>query len=386
MNTKYKSLFEPFQLNDGIELKNRIVLAPMTHFSSNTDATVSDAELEYYARRTAGVGLAVTAVAYVTKGGIGFQNQFGATGAEFTEGLRKLATTLKSNGAKAVLQIFHAGRLSPPELVNGDVAAPSAIATDRTNDGSEAPAPRELTAQEIDDIIVDFGKATANAIEAGFDGVEIHGANGYLVQQFFSPHANRREDKWGGSLEKRLTFPLAVVDEVQRAVKEHAKGPFIVGYRFSPEEPETPGITMADTLTLIDALAEKNLSYLHVSLMEYASTPRRGVDDKRSRLEIIQERVGAKVPVIGVGAVNTPDDAVNVLNTGVPLVALGRELIVDPDWVEKVESGRESEIDYSLTKHDQDRLVVPDPLWNSIMTMTGWFPVKDAEKSSTLTK
>lgn len=381
MNPKYKALFEPFTLNDGIELKNRIVLAPMTHSSSNPDETISDAELEYYASRTTGVGLAITAVGHVTPGGKGFANQFRVVGDEFTPGLTRLSETLKKNGAKSVLQIFHAGRQSPPELVNGDVTAPSAVASVR-NDGNEGVVPRELTAQEIDDIIKDFGKATANAIAAGFDGVEIHGANGYLIQQFFSPHSNRREDKWGGDVHGRLAFPLAVVDEVQRVVKEQAKGPFIVGYRFSPEEPETPGITMADTLVLIDALAEKNLSYLHVSLMDYNSVPRRGVDDTRSRLTIIQERVGNKVPVIGVGSVKTPDDAVAALETGAPLVALGRQLIVEPAWVEKVESGRENEIMYTISKNDQQALTLPDPLWNMVINVPGWFPIVEAEESA----
>ncbi|MFD1888143.1 NADH-dependent flavin oxidoreductase [Paenibacillus wenxiniae] len=379
MNSKYQALFQPFTLNDGIELKNRLVLAPMTHSSSNPDETVSDAELEYYASRTAGVGMAITAVAHVTPNGKGFANQFRAVGEQFTPGLTRLADTLKKNGSKAVLQIFHAGRLSPPELVDGDVVAPSAVPSER-GDGGQGPTPRELTDQEIQNIIKDFGTATANAIAAGFDGVEIHGANGYLIQQFFSPHSNRREDKWGGDVNARLAFPLAVVDEVQRVVKEQAKGPFIVGYRFSPEEPETPGITMADTLVLIDALAEKNLSYLHVSLMEYNSVPRRGVDDTRSRLTIIQERVGNKVPVIGVGSVKTPDDAAAVLETGAPLVALGRQLIVDPNWVEKVQSGRENEILYTLSKNDQKSLILPDPLWNMVINIPGWFPVVEAQE------
>ncbi|WP_411349870.1 NADH-dependent flavin oxidoreductase [Paenibacillus sp. WLX2291] len=381
MNPKYNALFEPFTLNDGIELKNRIVLAPMTHSSSNPDETISDAELEYYASRTGGVGLAITAVGHVTPGGKGFADQFRVVGDEFLPGLTRLAETLKKNGAKAVLQIFHAGSQSPAELVNGDVTAPSSVPSTRF-DGQEGAAPRELTAQEIDDIIADFGKATANAIAAGFDGVEIHGANGYLIQQFFSPHSNRREDKWGGDVHGRLAFPLAVVDEVQRVVKEQAKGPFIVGYRFSPEEPETPGITMAETLVLIDALAEKNLSYLHVSLMEYDSVPRRGVDDTRSRLAIIQERVGNKVPVIGVGSVKTPEDALAALETGAPLVAIGRQLIVEPAWVEKVESGREQEIAYTISKGDQQALTLPDPLWNMVINIPGWFPVVEAEEST----
>lgn len=372
-NAKFAKLFEQVELHDGIKLQNRIVLAPMTHSSSNPDLSVSDAELTYYERRTGKLGLAITAVAHVMPGGIGFQNQFAAFGEENLPGLTKLAASLKKGGAKAVLQIFHAGIQGPRALVpNGDVVGSSAI---ELKDGSQS---RELTNEEIESIVTDFGSATKLAIRAGFDGVEIHGANGYLIQQFFSGWSNRRQDKWGGSVEARLTFPLAVVDEVQRAAAEGTKEPFIVGYRFSPEEPEEEGLTMDHTFALIKALNDKNLSYLHVSLMEYASKPRRGGDLNRTRLEQIVE-AAAGTPVIGVGSVHTPEQAVEAIELGAAMVALGRELIVEPDWVEKVESGREADIAVSLTSADQERLVVPDQLWGMIMGLPGWFPVVEAE-------
>ncbi|PLS09442.1 NADH-dependent flavin oxidoreductase [Neobacillus cucumis] len=371
MNSKYAPFFESFTFPSGVEVKNRIVMAPMTNFSSNPDGTVTDAEVKYYARRSGGVGMVVTACTYVTANGKGFQGEFGGDRDELIPSLQQLASGIKEQGAKAVLQIFHGGRECPPELVpNGEIVSASAV----PSEGKGKTVPRELTDQEIEAIIRDFGETTRRAIEAGYDGVEIHGANGYLIQQFFSPHSNRREDRWGGSIEKRLTFPLAVVDEVKKAVAEHAKGPFIIGYRFSPEEPETPGITMADTLVLIDALAGKNLDYLHVSLQEFWSKPRRGVEDSRARIEIIQERVGDKVPIIGVGSLYTADDVLKAIHTGVPFIAMGRELIIDPDWVQKVKEGREDEIITKIDKSKQQQLVVPDPLWQAIIHSPGWFP------------
>src|SRR5213080_1807179 len=322
-NSKYLPLIEPYTLPNGVKLKNRIVMAPMTNFSSNPDGTVTDAEVKYYSRRSSGVGMVITACTYVTENGKGFHGEFGGDRDELIPSLRQLASAIKEQGAKAVLQIFHGGRQIPPELVpNGEVVSASAVPVE----GEGKPVPRALTETEVESIIRDFGETTRRAIEAGFDGVELHGANGYLIQQFFSPHSNRREDQWGGSLEKRLAFPLAVVDEVKKVVAEHAKESFVVGYRFSPEEPETPGITMADTLTLVDALADKNLDYLHVSLQNFWSTPRRGIQDTRSRIEIIQERVGDRVPVIGVGSIYTADDALKAMQAGIPLIALGREL------------------------------------------------------------
>jgi len=371
MNSKYTPLFQSFTFPSGVEVKNRIVMAPMTNFSSNPDGTVTDAEVKYYARRSAGVGMVVTACTYVTANGKGFQGEFGGDRDELIPSLKQIATGIKEQGAKALLQIFHGGRQCPPELVpNGETVSASAVPAE----GHGKPVPKELTDQEIESIIHDFGETTRRAIEAGYDGVEIHGANGYLIQQFFSPHSNRRDDRWGGSIEKRLTFPLAVVEEVKRAAAEHAKGPFMIGYRFSPEEAETPGITMADTLILIDALAEKNLDYLHVSLQEFWSKPRRGVEDSRARIEIIQERVGDKVPVIGVGSLYSADDALKAIESGVPFIALGRELIIDPDWVQKIKEGREAEIVTKMDKSKQQELVVPDPLWQAIIHSPGWFP------------
>ncbi|ULT54644.1 NADH-dependent flavin oxidoreductase [Neobacillus drentensis] len=371
MNSKYAPLFESFTFPSGVEVKNRIVMAPMTNFSSNPDGTVTDAEVNYYARRSEGVGMVVTACTYVTANGKGFQGEFGGDSDELIPSLQQLATGIKEQGAKAVLQIFHGGRQCPPELVpNGEIVSASPVPVE----GKGKPVPKELTDQEIEAIIHDFGETTRRAIEAGYDGVEIHGANGYLIQQFFSPHTNRRDDRWGGSIEKRLTFPLAVVDEVKKVAAEHAKGSFIIGYRFSPEEPETPGITMAETFVLIDALAEKNLDYLHVSLQEFWSKPRRGVEDTRSRIEIIQERVGDKVPVFGVGSLYTADDVLKAFQSGVPFIAMGRELIIDPDWVQKVKEGREAEIETKIDKSKQQELVVPDPLWQAIIHSPGWFP------------
>ncbi|MFJ7974336.1 NADH-dependent flavin oxidoreductase [Peribacillus sp. NPDC096379] len=376
MNPKYETLFQPITLRSGILLDNRIIMAPMTNFSSNQDGTVSDEEIAYYSRRSNGVGMVVTACAYVTANGKGFQGEFGSDRDDLIPSLRRLASAIKEQGAKAVLQIFHGGRMCPPDLVpDGEIVSASAVPAEQGVVSDQIP--RALTEIEIQSIIRDFGESTRRAIEAGFDGVELHGANGYLIQQFFSPHSNRREDQYGGSFEKRLTFPIAVVDEVKKVVAKHAKEPFLVGYRFSPEEPETPGITMADTLALVDVLASKELDYLHVSLGEFWSSPRRGVEDSRSRLEIIQERVGKRVPVIGVGSIYTAEDALKAIQSGVSMIAIGRGLIIDPDWVEKVKQGRESEIETKLKKDAQSRLIVPDPLWQVIVNTPGWFPIED---------
>ncbi|WP_410512780.1 NADH-dependent flavin oxidoreductase [Paenibacillus sp. BR2-3] len=295
---------------------------------------VSEQEEAYYIRRSQGVGMVITACVYVNEGGKGFHGEFGADRDELLPSLRKLAEAIKGQGAKAILQIFHGGRQCPPVLLpDGQTVSASAV-------------PAELP------------------------------ANTYLIQQFFSPHSNIRDDCWGGSLEKRLTFPLAVVDAVKHAVSEHADSSLLVGYRFSPEEPETPGITMAETFALIDALKEKDLDYLHVSLQDFWALPRRGTEDPRPRIEQILDRVAGKVPVIGVGSLYSADDALKALETGIALVALGRPLLIDPDWVQKVEQGNEEEIQTELDPSAQSDLVIPDPLWGALIHTPGWLPIK----------
>lgn len=268
MKEIYKPLFEPFTLKNGVHLKNRIVMPPMTTFSANSDDTASDAELAYYAARSNGPGMVITACAYIQANGKGFEGQFAADRDTMIPSLRSVASSIKEKGAKAVLQLYHGGRLAVPHLIpNGETVSASSVAPllDRGFYSIDA-TPRSLSDEEVTQLIQAFGEATRRAIEAGFDGVELHGASGYIIQQFFSPHSNTRTDRWGGNVEKRLSFPLAVIAEVKSVVTKYAKSPFIIGYRLSPEEPEMPGITMTETFTLLDALAEAEVDYIHMAL------------------------------------------------------------------------------------------------------------------------
>ena len=167
------------------------MIAPMTHFSSQENGEVSEQELAYYKERSGGVGAFITACGYVNIDGKGFPGQFSIADDNTIPGLKKLAEAIQSNGTKAILQIYHGGRQSPPELLP---AKQSISASGISAEQEGAAVPREMTEIEINNTINAFGEATRRAIEAGFDGVEIHGANTYLLQQFFSPHSNRRMD------------------------------------------------------------------------------------------------------------------------------------------------------------------------------------------------
>ncbi|MFF2447942.1 NADH-dependent flavin oxidoreductase [Neobacillus sp. NPDC058068] len=372
MKQKYEAAFKPFTFRSGVEIKNRITMAPMTNTAAHENGEVSDEEVAYYQERAGGVGAVITACTYVTRNGKGFPGEFGADSDSLIPSLRRVATAIQEKGSKAILQIFHGGRMCPPEeLLDRQPIAPSAVSAER----GDAVVPREMTADEIDEIIKAFGEATRRAIEAGYDGVEIHGANTYLIQQFFSPHSNRRTDKCGGTLEKRMSFPLAVVDAVKKAVSDHATKPFIIGYRLSPEERENPGITMEDTLQLVDKLADQDLDYLHISVGGFWNGSIRDDNDQTSRVVMIHERVGDRVPVMGVGMLRTPDEVMKAFETGVPLIALGRELIMEPQWVQKVHAGEEDKIRTTLSKKDQKELAISDKMWEYYTGIPGWLPI-----------
>ncbi|MBN2237281.1 MAG: NADH-dependent flavin oxidoreductase [Bacteroidales bacterium] len=371
--SKYK-LLEPFVFPvSGIKINNRIVLAPMTTYSGNEDGTVSDQEIAYYKRRNRSAGLLISACAYVIPQGKAFPGQIGAHTNLMIPSLKRISEALKENGEKAVLQIHHGGRMSAKEqLPDGQCLSASAVAAEREG----AQIPREMTEPEIEETILAYGLATRRAIQAGFDGVEIHGANTYLLQQFFSPHSNKRSDKWGGNLLKRMRFPLAVADEVIRVVRKQSNRPFLVGYRISPEEVENPGIQLEDTLVLIEELSRRNLDYIHVSTMNYFGASLRNPQDLKPRTQIILEKLNHTIPIIGVGSVQTPIDAQKILNNGADLVALGRALLIDPEWLLKIKKGKEDTIETAFQESSRELVEIPSKLWNVLLQRKGWVPFK----------
>ncbi|MEB7381866.1 NADH-dependent flavin oxidoreductase [Staphylococcus warneri] len=370
MNNKYNSLFDSVTLPNGVELKNRFVLAPLTHISSNDDGTISDVELTYIEKRAKDVGLAINAASNVSDLGKAFPGQPSVAHDSDMEGLKKLAQSMKKNGAKALVQIHHGGAQALPELTpNGDVAAPSPISLKSFGQKQEHDA-REMTSEEIEQTIKDFGEATRRVIEAGFDGVEIHGANHYLIHQFVSPYYNRRNDVWA----ENLKFPMAVIDEVLKAKKEFTSDDFIVGYRLSPEEAESPGITMDITEELVNAITKKDIDYIHVSIMDIYSKTREGQYEGQNRLELIHKWINGRMPLIGIGSVFTADDALNAVeDVGVELVALGREILLDYDFVGKIKEGRESEIISYFDPEREDNHDLPPKLWQQLNN--GFYPL-----------
>ncbi|MCY9549988.1 NADH-dependent flavin oxidoreductase [Lysinibacillus xylanilyticus] len=326
----------------------------MTTKMSFYDGVVTQDELKYYSLRSGEVGAVITAAANVQDGGKGWEGELSVASDKFIPSLSRLASTIKRNGTKAILQLFHAGRMTDSKVLRGvQPVSASAIAAERP----DAETPRELAEDEIYLLIEDFKKATERAIKAGFDGVELHGANTYVIQQFFSPHSNRREDQWGGSLEKRFNFINQLVDGVISVVDDSNVQDFIIGYRFSPEEYEEPGIKMADTIYLVDKLAGKELDYLHISLGDYKRVSVSEEYKEKSIMQYIHEKINGRLALIGVGDVRTKEDAENTLENA-ELVAVGRSLIIDPHWTSKVLEGKEDTIRRVLADQDREELMI----------------------------
>ncbi|MGW4203316.1 alkene reductase [Streptomyces sp. NPDC004726] len=259
--------FDPIDLS-GRQLANRIAMAPMTR-SRAYGPGLSPTELvaEYYAQR-ASAGLIITEGIQPSVVGQGYPDTPGLHSAEQVAAWRKVTDAVHARGGTIFSQIMHAGRIGHPDLLPGDLhpVAPSAVAAEGQVFTKEGPkdflAPRELTADEIGTTVDDFVSAARNAVDAGFDGVELHGANGYLIHQFLAPNTNLRTDEWGGTIEGRIRFALEVVQAVVKEV-----GPSRTGLRISPsvpvnsiEEPEPQPLYTA----LVRELDPIGLAYLHI--------------------------------------------------------------------------------------------------------------------------
>jgi 2,4-dienoyl-CoA reductase-like NADH-dependent reductase (Old Yellow Enzyme family) len=373
--TDTKQLFQSFTFKNGIKTKNRIAMAPMTTWASNDDYTVSNDEIKHYEARSGNVGLVITGCTRVMADGIGFNNEYASYDDSFLPSLKKLAAAAKKGGSPAILQIYHAGNKAVLDLIPDGIpvsASPIALAPSMFYAGGVVS--RELSHKEILEMIKAFGETTHRAIKAGFDGIELHGAHGFLMQNFFSPYYNQRTDHWGGSAEKRMNFAVAVIKEIQDVIKKYAERPFMIGFRISPEEPES--YKVKDTFPLIDKLIDCGIDYLHVSLADLLA--QKSVDDQNGDtpiLKLVLDHVNHRVPVVAAGAIKQFDEATKALEMGLSLVAIGHGLIINPNWVQLASNEEKAEEVLSMSK--VDKLVIPKKLQEFIKIATGFFQVTD---------
>ena len=377
-NSKY---FEKYTLNNNVEVPGRLVIPPLTLFSSNPDGTLSEGERKYLELRATGVGLYVLGACAVSQEGIAFSCQPRAFSEKDIEPNAERAKIIKSQGALAINQIHHGGALAKKEYSGLAPVAPSADIVneklEKEGKLTEETKIKELTDEEIKKIIEDFAYATEISLKAGYDGIEIHGANNYLIQQFYSPYTNRRTDDWGGSIEKRMNFPLKIVDACCKVREKFNKPEFIIGYRLSPEEPFEPGLTMTETKQLIKALVEKPIQYIHISLKKFFQTTRRGEGTGIERLKVIHELTKGKVALIGVGGLKTQQDFTDAINSGLTeFVAAGVASMMNRDLGILLKENKGDKLELALDPEHPEKYAYAKPLWDLCLSDHGldFFP------------
>ena len=233
----------------------------------------------------------------------------------------------------------------------------------------------ELTDNEIIKIIKKFAFATELAIKAGFDGIELLGANNYLIQQFFSPYSNKRNDDWGGSDKKRMNFPIQIVDAVCKVRDKYNRPDFIIGYRLSPEESYEGGITMADTLRLVRVLSSKPIQYIHISQKNFFQKVRKGEGEGQERLKVIHNETKGKVALIGVGGLMNENDFNFAINTGFcEFIAVARVSMINKNLGTLLAEGRANKINSTLDPNQKEKYFIPSTLWKMCISGQEWLP------------
>ncbi|WP_426998432.1 alkene reductase [Pseudarthrobacter sp. N5] len=328
-------LFSPLALGE-LELPNRLVMAPLTRVRAGQEGVPGPLMVEHY-RQRASLGLIISEGTYPSPAGRSYPGQPGIVTPEQVAGWAKVTDAVHSEGGRIFAQIMHGGRVSHEDITGGhEIVAPSAIAIDgatRTHSGKQPyPVPRALTTDELPVVIQEIVAASRNAIDAGFDGVELHSANGYLLHEFLAPNSNVRTDGYGGSPENRARFVIETVHAVVAAL-----GANRVGIRISPEH-NVQGIAETDAgdvrasyEVLVDTIAPLNLAYL--SVLHHVPSGEL-VQNLRSRFK------GTFLVNSGFGEITTRDEASSLVSDGhADAVVVGRPAIANPDLVRRWREG-----------------------------------------------
>jgi 2,4-dienoyl-CoA reductase-like NADH-dependent reductase (Old Yellow Enzyme family) len=313
-------LLDPLEVKD-LTLKNRIVMPPMQTSLATTEGAVTDDLIEHYVRRSKALGLLIIEHSYVSPNGRLSERQLGICDDGLVPGLKKLSRSIHATGTPVVIQINHAGRSASIEITGTKPVAPS-------SNGNA----RKLRGEEIEALVEAFAMAAERAMKAGFDGVEVHGAHGFLLNQFFSPLTNRRRDKYGGSLENRMRFPLEVVERVKEKV-----GGRLLLYRLGSDDLDPKGTQIEDSQKFAVKLEKAGVDILDVSGGLSGSRPTQLQDRQGYFISQAQQiKKVIDIPVIGVGGITQPEFANKLIQKRqIDLVAVGRGLLNDPDWAIK---------------------------------------------------
>lgn len=317
-------LDRPLTLRGGLVIPNRVAVAAMTNLQSHPDGLLSDEELTWLARRAdGGFGLVATCAAYVALDGKAWPGELGIDRDACLPGLTRLAARLHQGGATCMVQLFHGGVRADPALTG----TPTWSASTWTEDAPGFTPPRIGTLDDIHRTIDAFAVAAARAEAAGFDGVELHGAHGYLLSQFLSRTMNPRDDGWGGDLAGRARL----VRECVRAVRARVSARFGVGVRLSFEDfGQARGMDLDDNLAVARWLADDGADFIHASMWDVSRMTAKRPD--QHLLPLVRAVLPREVALIAAGKIWTRADGEAVLARGADMIALGRSAILNPEW------------------------------------------------------
>ena len=312
----------PIQFSCGVTMKNRFMLAPLTNSQSYEDGQLSNDEMKWLVMRAKGqFGLVMTCASHVQEIGKGFSGQLGIFSDKHIPGHKKLTTKLKKHGSIAVIQLHHAGMRAPIELINESPVCPSK---------NEKYSARALSLNEIFQLKTDFIEAAIRAKKSGYDGVEIHGAHGYILTQFLSKEINKRNDIYGGSLENRFRLLFEIIEGVRKACGRN----FLLGVRLSPEK---FGMDIQEIISICKNLFDDYLiDFLDISLWDCFKKPE---DDKYHNLSLLEHFTSLNfknVLLTVAGKIRSGKDVSKILNSGVDFVTVGRSGILHHDFPIKV--------------------------------------------------
>ncbi len=315
-------LFEPMEFISGAAMKNRFMLAPMTNLQSFDDGVMSDDEYRWLTMRAqGGFGATMTCASHVQAVGKGFPGQLGCFSDKHLDGLARLAAGIRAHGSLSILQLHHAGMRSPEEEIGTTPVCPSA---------NEETGARALTTEEVEQLAEDFLLAAERADRAGFDGVELHGAHGYILCQFLSPTINQRDDQYGGSLENRARIVLDLIDGVRR----RCRADFVLGLRLSAERFD---IRLGEMRELAQQLfSDRKIDFLDMSLWDSFKEPEEDEFKGRTLLSCFTELDRGDVRLGTAGKIRSGDDARRCLEAGVDFVLPGRAAILHHDFPRQV--------------------------------------------------
>lgn len=323
------SLLEPLRFPSGAVAPNRVWLAPLTNTLSHDDGSLAEEEKRWLVRRAAGgFGVIETCATFVSSDGQAFPRQLAVSDDRQIPALAELARAIAEHGALSLVQLNHGGARSPAALT-GSLPL-SATSFEEPTPGFVPP--RAATEHEIELLIEHFVAATRRAAVAGFSGVELHAAHGYLLSQFLSRSMNRRDDAWGGAaLEKRARLLLTIL----RRARHEIAAPFLIGVRLSPEDRgNARGLDPDETATVARWLADEGADFIHLSLWDTSKPLRKRPDEHP--LALFRRRLGQALPLIAAGAIWDHGDALTTLARGADAVALGKAAILNPEWPSRI--------------------------------------------------